>query len=142
MNIFTSQYEHTIDQKGRMFIPSKYRDMLGTTLYLGKGTEGNLYIMTVEGWNEYIAQVMEKVPVTKYKKVYRRLFSKVTDLQMDSQGRILIPPSYLEHAGLTTNAVITGCGTRAEIWSPERLAVEEDDTDDREVDDVLAEFEL
>ena len=142
MNIFTNQYEHTIDSKGRMFIPSKYRDMLGTTLYLGKGTDGNLYIMTVEGWNDYVNQVLEKVPVTKYKKVHRYLFSKVTDIQMDSQGRILIPPSYMEHAGLEGNAIIAGCGSRAEIWSPERWRAEEEDTDSEEIDNTLAEYGL
>lgn len=142
MNKFTSEYEHTIDQKGRMFIPAKYRDMLGTTLYLGKGTEGNLYIMTVDGWNEFVDQVLEKVPNTKYKKVYRKLFGKVTELQIDSQGRILIPPSYLEHAALAGSAIIVGCGVRAEIWSPERYEAEDEDFDDSEVDEVLAAYDL
>ncbi len=142
MDIFTNQYEHTIDSKGRMFIPSKYRDMLGTSLYIGKGSEGNLFMMSTEGWLEYVDKVTSTLSMTADQKVMRKLFSNVTEVQIDSQGRILIPAKYLEYAGIESEAVIAGSGPRAEIWSPERWKAADDATDLAEIEEVLAKYRL
>lgn len=118
--MFTSQYEHTIDGKGRMFIPAKYREKLGSMVYLCMGVDMNLYIMTVEDWEAYRDRLLEVVSETDDRDLLRYFFGYTTDVQVDSQGRILIPASYMEFAGLTDAAVIVGCGKRAEIWAPDR----------------------
>ena len=140
--MFTSEFEHTIDAKSRMFIPAKYREFVGSSVFLCKWTEGNLYIMTVEGWDKYKDSLLEKLPATKYRNVLRRLFGWAIEVPLDSQGRILIPQSYMEHAGLTDRAIIVGCGTKAEIWSPERWKALNDSIDEEELIDILSEKEL
>ncbi len=118
--MFTNQYEHTIDSKGRMFIPAKYREAIGSTAYLCMGVDMNLYIMTVADWEAYRDKLLEVVSETEDRDLLRYFFGYTTDVQVDSQGRILIPASFLEYAGLKGNAIIVGCGKRAEIWAPER----------------------
>ncbi len=118
--MFSSQFEHTIDGKGRMFIPAKYRDKLGSMVYLSMGVDMNLYIMTVEDWEEYRDRFLAAVSETEDRDLIRYFFGCTTDVQVDSQGRILIPSTYLEYAGLSDSAVIVGCGKRVEIWAPDR----------------------
>ncbi len=118
--MFTSQYEHTIDGKGRMFIPAKYREKLGSALYLCMGVDMNLYIMTVEDWEAYRDRLLEVASETDDRDLLRYFFGYTTEVQVDSQGRILLPSTYMEYAGLSDSAVIVGCGKRAEIWAPDR----------------------
>lgn len=137
--VFTSEFEHTIDAKCRMFIPAKYREFVGSSVYLCKWTEGNLYFMTVKGWEEYKEAVLANLSTTRDRNVLRRLFGWATEVPLDSQGRILIPQNYMEHAGLKDRAIIVGCGTRAEIWSPDRWNALNDSYDESEIIDVLSE---
>ena len=137
--MFTSEFEHTIDSKSRMFIPAKYREFVGSSVYLCKWTEGNLYFMTVDGWEKYKEAVLENLSTTKDRNVLRRLFGWATEVPLDSQGRILIPQNYMDHAGLTDKAIIVGCGTRAEIWSPERWRELNETLDENEMIEVLSE---
>ena len=95
--------------------------------------------MTVKGWEEYKDQVLQNSSPTKDRNVLRRLFGWATEVPLDSQGRILIPQNYMEHAGLTDKAVIVGCGTRAEIWSPERWQALNDSYNEDEMIEVLSE---
>lgn len=139
---FTSQYEHKIDAKNRMFIPSEYREMLAGSVYLCKGTDGNLFIMTVEDWQAYQKKIAETLSFTSDRDVFRFFYGTSEKEPVDSQGRILIPQGYMEHAGLTTNAVIIGCGDRAEIWSPERWQAYLDNFDMEAMTKKLAENKL
>ena len=140
--MFTGEYDHTIDTKSRLFIPAKYRDIVGTSVMLSKWSEGNLYIMTVEGWESFIESVKQELPPTKFRNVYRRLSGWAIETPLDSQGRILIPPGYMEHAGLSKRAVIVGCGNRAEIWSPERWDALNATIDNDEIIAILSEHNL
>ncbi len=139
---FTSEFEHTIDSKSRMFIPAKYREFVGNSVYLCRWPEGHLYIMTVAGWTAYKDKILEKLTTTRDRRVLRRLFGWATEVPVDSQGRILIPPNYMEHAGLTDRAVIVGCGTKAEIWAPDRWKTVNESIDEQEVLDVLTDKDL
>ena len=119
-NDFTNEFEHTIDTKSRMFLPAKYREFVGASVILRMWDEGCLYLMTKEGWEAYIEKVHEILPETDNRNVYRRLFGTAADAPLDSQGRILIPQKFMEHAGLKDKAIIVGCGAKAEIWAPDR----------------------
>ena len=139
MDMFTSEYDHTIDAKSRMFIPAKYREFVGSSVFLNKWGEGNLYMMTVKGWEDYKNLVMQNLSITKDRNVLRRLFGWAQEVQLDSQGRILIPPNFMQHAGLKDRAIIVGCGTRAEIWAPDRWQALNDSIDEEDIINSLSE---
>ena len=137
--MFTSEYEHTIDSKSRMFIPAKYRDIVGASVFLCKSlTDKCLYFMTAKDWDEYKDAALERLAATKDRTALRLLFSSVIEAPLDSQGRILIPQSYLEHAGLSEKAIIIGSGKRAEIWDPETWRSYLDSCDFKQIEDVLS----
>ena len=117
--MFTSDFDHAIDAKSRLFLPVKYREIVGSSVWLGKWFEHNLYMMDDAGWHDFETKVMERVNPTEDRDLIRYLFSNVQKIALDAQGRILIPPSFMTHAGLTDKAKIIGCGNKAEIWSPE-----------------------
>lgn len=137
--MFTSEYEHTIDAKSRMFIPAKYREIVGTSVYLCKSlTDKCLYFMTVGDWEEYKNEALERLTATKDRRALRLLFSSVTEVPLDSQGRILIPQNYMEYASLSEKAVIVGSGKRAEIWAPDLWREYLESCDMKEIEDVLS----
>ena len=134
---FNYFYEHTIDAKSRMFLPAKYREFVGTSVVLRMWEEGCLYLMTEEGWAEYRERVLKELADTEYRFILRRIFSTATTIPLDSQGRILIPPKFMEYAGLKDRAVIVGAGKKAEIWAPERYEIENSQHSSSEVIGIL-----
>ena len=118
--MFTSIYEHKIDSKNRLFMPVDYRPSLENGLYLCKSGKGYLYIMTAADWEAYQAKIDEEFSLTGDDDLLSYFYSMSSRIDTDSQGRILIPPSYMTHAGLSAEAIIVGSGKRAQIWSRER----------------------
>ena len=122
-----------------MFIPAKYREIVGTSVYLCKSlTDKCLYFMTAKDWEEYKDAALERLTATKDRRALRLLFSSVTEVPLDSQGRILIPQNYLEYANLSDRATIVGSGKRAEIWEPEAWRSYLEGCDFEEVENVLS----
>ena len=121
----TGQYAHTIDAKGRLFIPAALRKELGQTFHITVGQDHCLSVYSDESW----AAFMDKLKALSYNEVkkLRALFAYAADCEPDSQGRILIPAKLREYAGLTKEVVVVGSFDRAEIWSAERWAAIEDE---------------
>lgn len=115
--MFMGEYNHTIDTKGRLIIPSKYRDQLGEEFVLTKGLEGCLFVYPTDAWEEF-AESLEKLPLTKKdaRKYVRFFMSGAAQCEIDKQGRILVPPVLREYAGLDKEVVLAGVGKRIEIW--------------------------
>ena len=114
------RYSHNIDAKGRVFVPAKMREVLGDTFIVAKVMEPCICLYTVEGWNAMLEK-LEELPMTKSRGLLRYLSSNAVDVQVDSQGRVLLPKHLLEYAGLAKEALIIGAGAnRAEIWNPEK----------------------
>lgn len=112
------RYSHTVDAKGRVFVPAKMRETLGDTFVVAVVMEPCISLYTLDGWNEML-QKLEELPMTKARPLLRYLSSNAADVQADSQGRILLPKHLMEHAGLVKEALIIGAGSnRAEIWNP------------------------
>ena len=109
--------------KGRLFVPAKLREELGSTCYLTFGFDACLSIYPEESWKAF-AERLESLPVGKVKKT-RALFANTTKCEPDSQGRILIPQSLRDWAGLQKEVVIIGANTRAEIWDAEKWRIEQ-----------------
>lgn len=131
--MFLGEYRHTIDEKGRLTIPAKYRGMLAAGVVVTRGLNRNLMAFDMEGWEELAARVKSlpwSDPGTR--EFRRRVFSGAVDLTPDRQGRILLPPYLREFAKIENEVVITGMLDHLEIWSseswePVREAAESDE---------------
>ena len=110
----TGKYRHTIDGKGRLFVPSKLRERLGDRFYVTIGLGHSLMILPEESWHA-IEEKKRQLPMAQAQQL-RFFFANATRCEPDKQGRILIPSELREYAHLTQEAVITGFGDKAEIW--------------------------
>ena len=119
--MFMGEYSHTIDAKGRLIIPSKFREQLGEEFILTKGLDGCLSIFPQDEWKVF-EEKLKALPLTnKNARTFSRFFvSSATSCELDKQGRILVPSTLREFAGLEKDVVLTGIITRIEIWSKEK----------------------
>jgi MraZ protein len=129
--MFIGEYQHAIDSKNRMIIPSKFREELGSTFVLTKGLDGCLYAYTMLEWKD-IEEKLKKLPLTsKDARAFTRFFfSGANEIEIDKQGRALIPQNLLEYAGVEKEIVSIGVSTRIEIWSKNKW----DDYNDSNID--------
>ena len=121
--MFLGHYEHTIDEKGRLIIPIRYREMLEGRAFIMMGFDGNLMAMT----SGYFNQISEKINALSITDASTRLlqmmiFQYADHLEVDRSGRILIPQFLRQAAKLEDIAVISGAGQYFAIWSPETWA--------------------
>ena len=119
--MFMGEYSHTIDAKGRMIIPSKFREELGENFVLTKGLDGCLSIYPNEEWKNF-EEKLKALPLNdKNARAFLRFFvASATMCELDKQGRILVPGTLREFAGLNKDVVLTGNLTRIEVWSKEK----------------------
>jgi len=110
----TGTYEHTIDSKGRLFMPAKLREELGSVSYLTMGMDQCLAIYPEESWKLFTDK-FSSLPISQ-SKVMRPLFANAVKLEPDSQGRVVLPQRLRTYAGLGKDVVIIGVHNRAEIW--------------------------
>ncbi len=121
----TGTYEHNIDAKGRLAIPSKLRDELGRTFYLAMGVDACLAVYPQSTWDRF-TEKFASLPMSQSKKM-RSLFANAARCELDSQGRIVIPQKLKKYAGIEKDVVIIGVHDRAEIWAAEKWAAEEEE---------------
>lgn len=116
--MFMSKYNHTIDPKGRLSIPSKYREILGDEFVVSKGMDGCLFVYADETWKEFEAKLAALPLVNKQARQLARFFlSGAQYVTVDKQGRILVPQDLRDFAGLEKDVVLSGMGSRIEVWS-------------------------
>ena len=115
------EFHHNIDNKGRLTLPSKFRDELGDNFIITRGLEGCLFVYRMDEW-EQITKKLSKLPFTKENaRSFMRFFSSgATAAEFDKQGRINITSPLISHADLKKECVIIGVGDRLEIWSSDR----------------------
>ena len=121
-------YQHSVDKKGRVFIPSKFREELGEGFIVCRGIYGKrcLCVYSADQWDKLVEKI-GTLPSTKASAVKRFLYDGAFNVEFDSQGRILIPAALREYAQLENEAHIIGMDTNLEIWS-NALWAEENDT--------------
>ncbi|AEM79016.1 MraZ protein [Thermoanaerobacter thermohydrosulfuricus] len=114
------QYEHTIDAKGRVIIPAKFREELGDRFVLTKGLDNCLFVYSLDEWKNIEAK-LKTLPLTKKDaRAFTRFFlAGAVECEIDKQGRILIPANLREHAKIEKDVIFIGVSTRVEIWSKE-----------------------
>ena len=119
--MFMGEYSHTIDAKGRLIIPSKFREQLGEEFVLTKGLDGCHSIYPNDEWAAF-EEKLRALPLTnKNARTFSRFFvAGATSCELDKQGRILVPATLREFAGLEKDVVLTGNINRIEIWSKEK----------------------
>lgn len=119
--MFMGEYTHTIDAKGRIIIPSKYRDALGEHFVVTLGLDGCLFLYPEEEWSNFVTE-LKKLPGNKEgRKLQRYFMAGAADCEVDKQGRVLIPGKLRENAGLLKDIVFVGVLSKIEIWSKERF---------------------
>ena len=116
----TGTYEHSIDDKGRLFIPAKLREELGSVFYLAAGVKENLTIYPMEAWN--VLRERAAALTTTQAAAMDVFFASAYKCEPDKQWRIQLPPDLRAYAGIDRDVVITGNNDRAQIWSAEQWA--------------------
>ncbi len=118
--MFFGQFEHTIDEKGRMTIPSRFRVLLEQGAYVTVGFDGNLVVWPADVFEKvYTAVGQLSITNATARDLMRHMFGKASLVEFDRAGRILIPQFLRDDAGLTANAIVVGAGRFFEIWSEE-----------------------
>jgi len=137
--MFMSEYNHTIDTKGRLIIPAKFREQLGDEFVVTKGMDGCLFVFTNDDWSVFEAKLTSLPLTSKPARQFARHFlSGAADVELDKQGRILLPASLRTHAKLEKDVVLVGVGSRIEIWSKAAWDEESDNTD---IDELTLEMD-
>ncbi len=118
--MFLGRYQHSLDNKGRLTIPSRFREALGSGAYVVQGFDGNLMVLPPQVF-AVLYQRVSRLSITdpKARLLRRLILSAAAEVELDRSGRILIPPYLREAAGLDGEVVLVGVGDYFEIWGAE-----------------------
>ena len=132
--MFMGEYNHSVDAKGRLIVPSKFREQLGNEFVVTKGLDGCLFVYSQEEWKRIEESLREKPLTSKdARKFMRFFFAGAANCEVDKQGRILLPAHLREFAGLEKDVVLVGVGSRVEIWSKDKWETMNSDADMDEI---------
>ncbi|MGM9630833.1 division/cell wall cluster transcriptional repressor MraZ [Butyricicoccus sp.] len=113
------EYQHTLDTKGRLFIPAKLREELGDSFVVTKGLDECLFLYPLDAWKA-LEEKIRQLPMSKSRNLQRFFLSAAADVTVDKQGRIVVPPVLRNHAKLEHDVTIIGVLDRAEIWDRQK----------------------
>ncbi len=119
--MFMGEYNHSIDAKGRVSVPAKFRESLGDTFVVSQGLDGCLFVFPMEEWKRF-EEKLKTLPMSdkQARKFVRFFLAGAAEVEADKQGRVLLPSVLREFAGLEKEVVMVGVGARAEIWDKTR----------------------
>ncbi|MBN1218766.1 MAG: division/cell wall cluster transcriptional repressor MraZ [Anaerolineae bacterium] len=122
--MFLGEYEHTIDDKGRLTIPAKFRDELEGGVVITRGLDGCLWAFSRSEW-EVMSEKIRQLPTTNpvARNFARFMFSSASDSVPDRQGRVLLPQNLRTYAGIESETVVIGVMNRVEIWNPAKWSL-------------------
>ncbi len=124
--VLIGQFEHTIDAKGRINFPAKFREDIGDRFILTKGLDNCIAVYSLEEWGRW-EERFKSLPDSKSRQLKRFFFASATDVEPDKQGRIVLPSVLRDYAGLEKEVVVIGASDRAEIWDARRWAADNED---------------
>lgn len=118
--MFMGEYQHTLDTKGRLIIPARFREELGEKFVVTRGLDNCLFVYPLSEWS-ILEEKLKSLPLTKAdaRRFVRFLFSGATECQLDKQGRINLPVNLRQYAHIDKDVVVIGVSTRVEIWASE-----------------------
>lgn len=141
--MFIGEHQHTLDEKGRIIIPSKFRADLGLEFVMTKGLDNCLFVYPKSEW-QILEEKLKTLPLTSKdaRAFVRFFFSGASESTLDKQGRVLIPANLREHSRLDKEAVIIGVSTRIEIWSKDHWDnyIDEDNLSYESIAESMAEL--
>lgn len=140
--MFMGEYNHTIDAKGRLIVPAKFREQLGEAFVITNGNDGCLNIYTKEDWETFLEKLQLLPNNGDSRKLKRKLVAQANDVELDKQGRILVPPALREHAGLSKDVVLAGVIDKIEVWDKDRWEEQADVSDIDDIAERLADIGL
>lgn len=116
--MFMGEFQHSIDDKGRIIIPAKFRDLLGSSFVVTRGLDQCLFVYPLQEW-EVLEQKLKALPLMKSdaRAFTRFFFSGATECEWDKQGRVNLPGNLRQYAKLEKDCVVLGVSNRVEIWS-------------------------
>ncbi len=128
--MFLGEYQHTLDAKGRVSLPSKFRNQMTGNVVVVKGFDACLYVFPVEGYEKFVAGLMSREDFDpRVRQLRRRFTAGAVEAELDTAGRVMLPQKLREYAGLTKDVAITGTGNRIEIWDTEAWSAYEGETE-------------
>lgn len=129
--MFMGEYNHTLDPKGRLIIPSRFREALGDKFVITKGLDGCLFAYDNTEWSAF-EEKLKAMPISKkdIRMFVRHFLAGAAEVEVDKQGRILIPAKLREFADLTKDAVLVGAAGHIEIWSEDRWTSLEEEAEE------------
>jgi MraZ protein len=116
--MMTGEYRHSLDSKGRVFIPARLREELGDIFFITLSMDQCLSIYSNENWKIFTEKVNAMSYISQRK--MRPLFAHAVKCELDAQGRVLIPQVLRDYAGLKKNVAVVGCNNHAEIWDSDK----------------------
>lgn len=129
--VFLGSHTHNLDTKGRLAIPARFRDELDDGLVLTRGFDKCIALYPLSAWETLANRINElSIADANVRQFRRMVFSEAVDVQLDSQGRILVPAPLREFAGIEREVVVIGVHSSIEIWSPARWSTTSDALDD------------
>lgn len=142
--MYLGEYRHSVDQKGRIILPVKFRDAMRAGCVITKGQDRCLVLYDRQGWAAYSSQIRSLSQMDQKVRAFARsIFGSAADVVPDGQGRVLVAPKLREYAGLEKDVVIAGVDDHIEIWDAERWdsVTAEADEHLQEVSQSLAELQ-
>ncbi len=140
--MFMGEYNHTIDAKGRLIVPAKFREELGEAFVITNGNDGCLNIYTNEAWETFLGKLQLLPNKEDKRKIVRKFVAQANTVELDKQGRILVPSALREHAGLEKDVVLAGAIDKIEVWDKSRWDLESDIDDIDDIAERLADLGL
>lgn len=140
--MFMGQYEHSIDAKGRIIIPAKYREDLGESFVVTRGLDGCLFLYPEEEWQAFVDKLQNLPSNQNTRKLQREFLSKAMEVTLDKQGRILIPSLLRVEAALEKEVVFVGMMNRVEVWDKSRLEAQELEGDEGTLEAAMDELDI
>jgi len=114
---FHGEYQHRIDPQGRVAIPARYREQFAGGIYLTRGFDACIWAFSPDEWDSYSSRYAAMSPNSRVARTLRRrVFGSTFDLEIDRQGRVVLPQPLRQYAGLQEEVVIVGAGTWLELW--------------------------
>ena len=118
--MFLGQYQHTLDEKGRLTVPARFRELLDGGAYITQGLDQCLVVMTSPSFNHTIENLSAMNMADPNARLLRRvILANAYSIEVDRAGRMLVPPQLREYAKLVGDAIVAGQGDYFEIWSPD-----------------------
>ncbi|MBH1941359.1 division/cell wall cluster transcriptional repressor MraZ [Mobilitalea sibirica] len=138
--MFMGEFNHSIDAKGRIIIPSKFRDDLGEDFVITLGLDGCLFVYPNKEWQIFVEKLMTLPGTKEARKLQRYFMAGAAACETDKQGRILIPAKLRESASLDKDIVFVGVLNKIEIWNKERWESNNDYDDVDAIAEHMSEY--